>query len=110
MNRREFIGLLAAPALSGISIAASDIVFATDIRSAASIPRRVTLLIFRYTFLRFDLNSHLGTKLRRLETRNGSRPSYRVEEGQHVTIDVRNDSDAPDEASELVGYFNVQCG
>ncbi len=38
MNRRDFLGLLAMSALSGISVVASDIVFATDKRSASSVP------------------------------------------------------------------------
>jgi FtsP/CotA-like multicopper oxidase with cupredoxin domain len=98
MNRREFLGVLAASALSGLSALASDIAFSADSSSAraeANIPEPPPDFSLRTVPVKLELSpGHTITTV----GYNGRVPGplFRVREGQHVTIEVRNDSDVPE--------------
>jgi FtsP/CotA-like multicopper oxidase with cupredoxin domain len=97
MNRRDFLGLVAMSALSGISVFAADIVFAGDTRSASSMPKvgNVPDFSLRIAPVKLELSpGHTITTVGYNGVVPG--PPIRVKEGQHLTIDVRNDSDVPE--------------
>jgi FtsP/CotA-like multicopper oxidase with cupredoxin domain len=105
MNRREFLGLLVASALSGVSASAPDITSSSDSSSTlarSKIPEPPPDFSLRIAPVKVDLSpGHAITTV----GYNGTVPGslLRVKEGQHVTIDVRNDSDVP----ELVHWHGL---
>lgn len=105
MNRREFLGVLAASALSGLSALASDIAFSADSSSTAAeakIPEARPDFSLRIVPVKLELSpGHTITTVGYDGRVPG--PLLRVREGQHVTIEVRNDSDVP----ELVHWHGL---
>ena len=103
MNRREFLGVLAASALSGLST--SDIAFSADsslTQAEAKIPKPPADFSLRIVPVTLELSpGHTITTV----SYDGRVPDplLRVREGQHVTIKVSNDSDVP----ELVHWHGL---
>jgi FtsP/CotA-like multicopper oxidase with cupredoxin domain len=98
LNRREFLGVFAVSALSGLSALTSDIAFSADswlTPVEAQIPESPTDFSIRIAPVKLELSAgHTITTV----GYNGKVPGplLRVREGQHVTIEVRNDSDVPE--------------
>jgi FtsP/CotA-like multicopper oxidase with cupredoxin domain len=96
--------VLAASALSGLSALATHIAFSADssISRGSNIPEPSPDFSIRIAPVKFELSpSHTITTVGYNGTVPG--PLLRVKESQHVTIDVRNDSDVP----ELVHWHGL---
>jgi FtsP/CotA-like multicopper oxidase with cupredoxin domain len=105
MNRREFLGVLAASALSGLSGFASEIAFSADSSltpAEAKVQEPSADFSLRIVPVTLELSpGHTITTVGYDGRVPG--PLLRVREGQHVTIEVRNDSDVP----ELVHWHGL---
>jgi FtsP/CotA-like multicopper oxidase with cupredoxin domain len=105
MNRRDFLGLLGASALSGLSILARERVFAADDPVSASSASKTGVApdwSLRIAPVKLELSpGHTITTV----GYNGAVPGplLRVNEGRRVTIEVRNDSDV----AELVHWHGL---
>ena len=98
MNRREFLRLASASALSGASILSGCASFSDHVGASSPSAREVGDAA-RFSLRIAPVKVELAPKqIVQTIGYNGSAPGplLRVKEGQRVTVDVRNDSDVPE--------------